>query len=250
MKKIRFAFLAAFLVSLFTIFVASAQTGQLALKMSRDWGYGGLNGDIEGLFSMHVTGPADLARVNFFIDDTKTGQVVQAPFDLQFNTDNYPLGSHQMYAIGYSTGGLEYRSNTIVGNFVPKQDMMKILLPVLIIVLVAILLSALVPFLASRSKHTSIPLGMERNYGPGGGGICPKCHRPFALPLFSAHLGFSKLAVCPSCGKWSLVRVESIDKLRQAEKAELESAKPEQPSDASEEEKLRKEIDDSKFQGS
>jgi hypothetical protein len=107
-----------------------------------------------------------------------------------------------------------------------------------------------VPFLANRSKHANIPPGTERSYGAGGGGICPNCHRPFALPLLSAHLGFSKLAVCPSCGKWSLVRVESINKLREAERAELESVKPEKKTGVSEEETLRKEIDDSKFQSS
>jgi hypothetical protein len=46
------------------------------------------------------------------------------------------------------------------------------------------------------------------------------------------------------------VRVESIDKLRAAEKAELETAKPENISALSEDEKLRKDIDDSKYQGS
>ena len=250
MKKIRLACLLAILFSLSTFFAAYAQTDQLSLKMSRDFGYGGFNGDIQGLFSMHVTGPADLARVEFYIDQTKIGQVTQAPFNLQFSTDNYGLGSHQLSAIGYSAGGQEYRSNVITGNFVPKQASLKFILPVLGIVLVALALSSIVPFLGSRRKGSSIPLGSERNYGAGGGGICPNCHRPFALPLFSAHLGFSKLAICPFCSKVSLVRVQSIDKLREAEQAELAGANPIAPTEASEEEKLRKEIDDSKFQGS
>ena len=250
MKKIRIACLVALLVSLFTVFGVFAQTGQLTLRMSRDFGYGGFNGDIEGLFSMHVTGPADLSRVEFYIDETKIGQVDQPQFNLQFNTDNYPLGTHQLYAIGYTAGGQEYRSNVIAGNFVPKQSSLQFILPILGVVVLAILLSALVPMLANRGKRSSLPLGAERKYGAGGGGICPKCQRPFSLPIFSAHLGFSKLAVCPYCGKWSLVRVEPINKLREAEQAELESAKPENMVEASEEEKLRKEIDDSKYQGS
>jgi hypothetical protein len=250
MKKLRVACLLAVLFSLSTFFAAFAQKGELSLRMSRDWGYGGLNGDIEGLFSMHVTGPADLTKVEFYIDDTKIGQVNQGPFNLQFNTDNYALGSHQLYAIGYSTNGQVYRSNIVTGNFVPKQSSMKVVLPVLGIIFAAVLLSAIVPFLAGRRKGAIIPLGSERNYGMGGGGICPNCHRPFALPLFSAHLGFSKLAVCPSCGKWNLVRVQTIDKLREAEKAELEWSKPGEAHDASEDEKLRKEINDSKYQDS
>jgi hypothetical protein len=250
MKKIRFAGLMAILLGLISVLPVFAQTGQLTLSLSRDWGYGGLNGDIEGLFSMHASGPAGLARVEFYIDETKIGQVTQAPFNLQFNTDNYALGNHQLYAVGYSTGGQEYRSNVIIGNFVPKQSTLGIILPILGVVVVAILLSALVPLLANRGKRSSIPLGTERNYGVSGGGICPNCHRPFALPFFSAHFGFSKLAVCPFCGKWSLVRVQSINTLREAEKAELEWAKPDKPNETSEEEKLRKDIDDSKYQGS
>jgi len=247
MKKMQASLLLAFFTSLLVANTVLAQAGQLTLKMSRDWGYGGFNGDIEGLFSMHVTGPADLARVDFYIDNTKIGEVSQVPINLQFNTDNYPLGSHQLYAVGYSTSGQEYRSNTILANFVPKQSTLKFILPVLGVVVAAILIAMLVPFLARRGKHLSIPLGGERNYGVAGGGICPKCHRPFALPLFSLHLGFSKLAHCPFCSKWSLVRVESIGKLHEAEKAELEWGKGE-VKDESEEEKLRKEIDDSKYQ--
>jgi len=45
------------------------------------------------------------------------------------------------------------------------------------------------------------------------------------------------------------VRIESIGKLRKAEKAELEWAKSEHPFEIPEEEKLIKEIDDSKYQG-
>jgi hypothetical protein len=250
MKKFLFAVLVAVLVSLFMVFGVFAQMSQLSLNMSRDWGYGGLNGDIEGLFSMHVSGPADLKRVDFFIDKTQIGELTKAPFNLQFNTDNYPLGSHQMYAVGFSTSGQQFRSNIITGNFVPKQSSLNFILPVLGIVVVAILLSVLLPFLINRGKRTSLALGTERKYGVSGGAICPNCHRPFTLPLLTAHVGFSKLAVCPFCGKLSLMKVESISTLREAEKAELESAKPENPSTISEDEKLRKEIDDSKYQSS
>jgi hypothetical protein len=248
-KKLYLAFLVAFLFSLIAVSAALAQVEQLTLKMSRDWGYGGFNGDIEGLFSMRVTGPTDLTRVEYYIDNTKIGEVKELPFALQFTTDNYPIGLHRLYAVGYSSSGQEYRSNVISANFVPKQSTTKIILPVLGVILVAILLSTLVPLLANRGKRLSIPLGTERKYGAGGGGICPNCHRPFALPLLSANLGFSKFAACPFCGKWSLVRKESISKLREAEKAELEWVEPELPSKIPEEEKLRKEIDDSKYQG-
>jgi hypothetical protein len=113
---------------------------------------------------------------------------------------------------------------------------------------VALLLSTLGPLLANRGKRVSLSLGAERNYGIRGGAICPKCQRPFALPLLSAHLGFSRVAVCPYCGKLSLVRAESIDKLREAEKAELGQGAADTPR-VEEEDKLHKDLDDSKYQG-
>jgi hypothetical protein len=249
MRKLQITIVAVVLLNLALVFGAFAQTEQLVLKMSRDWGYGGFNGDIEGLFSMRVTGPADLVRVDYFIDETKIGEVTQAPFNLQFSTEDYPFGLHNMYVVGYSSSGQEYRSNVISANFVPKQSSTKILLPVFGVILLAILLSTLVPFLSSRGKSSKLPFGAERKYGAGGGGICPKCHRPFALPLLSAHLGFNKLAVCPFCNKWGLIKVETIEKLRSAEKAELEWARSEKISGTLDEEKIRKDIDDSKYQG-
>ena len=246
MKKIPIALLITALVSLLVVTAAFAQTEELTLRMSRDFGYGGLNNDIQGLFSMKVTGPADLARVVFYIDSTAIGEITQAPFNLQFNTDNYSLGQHKLYAVGYSSSGLQYNSNIINSNFVPASESTKIVVPILVIVFGAILLSFIVPLVTGRGKTQNLPLGAERKYGLAGG-VCPKCQRPFALPVISMHLGFSKLARCPYCGKYSLVRVESIDKLREAEKAELEWGKVE-VKEETEDEKLRKEIDDSKYQ--
>jgi hypothetical protein len=249
MKKVTIAFLISAILSLFVVLSISAQTEQLTLKMSRDWGYGGLNGDIQGLFSMRVSGPGDLARVEFFIDDLKIGEIVQAPFNLQFSTDNYPLGFHRLYAIGYTISGTEYRSKIITTNFVPKQSTAKVIIPVFGVILLAVLLSAVVPFLASRGKRLDLPLGAERNYGIAGGAVCPKCKRPYRLPFLSMNMGFKKLSPCPFCGKWSLVRVRSIAELRQAEKAELEWGGTEATIPARDDETLRKELDDSKYQG-
>jgi hypothetical protein len=246
MKRIRYILLVFALLALAIPFSVAGQDQSLSLRLSRDWGYGGFNGDIQGLFTMHVTGPADLARVVFMIDSTTIGEVDQAPFNLQFTTDSYPLGIHTLSAKGYSASGQEYASNSIQANFVPPQNIGKMIFPILGIVLAAILLSAFVPFLASR-RTVKLPLGAERNYGLRGGAICPKCHRPFPLPLFGANLGFSKFVVCPYCGKASLVKPATIETLRQAERAELENAQmpSQQPPEG---EQLKKDMDDSKYQ--
>jgi hypothetical protein len=225
MKRIQFAILIAVLVSQFAVAAVIAQTEELTLKMSRDFGYGGFNNDIQGLFSIKITGPADLRRVVFYIDSTAIGEVSQAPFNLQFNTDNYPLGAHNLYAIGFSSSGYQYSSNSIICNFVPASQgtktALQIVVPLLVIVFGAILLSFIVPLVARRG--------------------------PFALPLFSLNLGLSKFARCPYCGKWSSVRIQTLAKLQEAERAELEWGRAE-VMEETEEEKLRKELDDSKYQ--
>lgn len=229
--------------------MALAQSALLTLNLSRDWGYGGFNGDIQGLFSMHVTGPTDLARVEFFIDVAKIGDLSQAPFNLQFNTGDFPLGVHKLSAIGYTSSGVEYTSNEISVNFVPAQSTWKFIAPVLVVVVLAVLLAAGIPLLGRRGKRTSIPLGAERDYGPNGGAICPRCHRPFVLPLLGMHVGFSKIAACPHCGKWSLVGRESLEKLRQAEKDELAMAQSEGTIPGKvQEDREHKDLDDSKYQ--
>jgi DNA-directed RNA polymerase subunit RPC12/RpoP len=252
MKKIRIALLLSLTFGLLAATAAFAQTPQLTLRMSRDFGYGGFNGDIQGLFSMKVTGPADLARVVFYIDDASIGEVTKAPFNLQFTTDNYPIGQRKLYAVGYSSSGQEYQSNIITANFVPASEgnkaALQIVIPVLVVVFGAIVLSFVVPMLTGGGKLQNLPLGAERKYGFKGGGICPKCKRPFVLPLFSMNLGLSKLARCPYCGKTGVVRVQSLAKLREAEKAELEWGQAE-VKEETEEEKLRKSLDDSKYQG-
>jgi len=249
MKKTGIALYLGLAASLLVVGMALAQSAGLSLKLSRDWGYGGLNGDIQGLFSMRVSGPTDLVRVEYFMDSTKIGELDQAPYNLQFNTDDYPLGAHQLSAVGHSSSGQTYSSNVISANFVPPQSPLKFILPVLVVVVLAILLSALVPILAGRRKGKSLPLAAERNYGVSGGAICPKCHRPFVLPLFGLHLGFSKLAACPYCGKWSLVGRESLENLRQAEKDELTMSRPSgQVGGPKSDEQDRKDLEDSKYQ--
>ncbi len=155
-----------------------------------------------------------------------------------------------MSATGFSSSGQQYTSNKITSNFVTasvgNKAGLQIVIPVLVIVFGAILLSFVIPLISGRGKNQNLPLGAERKYGSAGG-ICPKCHRPFALPFFGLNLGISKLARCPYCGKWSAVRIQSLSKLREAEQAELEWGKA-NVQEETEEERLRKEIDNSKFQ--
>jgi hypothetical protein len=251
MKKIRFALFFAALVSLVAATAVFAQTEGLTLKLSKDFGYSGFGSDIQGTFSMRITGPANLARVDFYIDETQIGEVTQAPFNLQFVTDNYSLGTHSLHATGFTTDGLQLTSNTITSNFISSTAANKstfgIILPILVVVVAALLLATLIPVLAGR-KTVQLAPGTPRNY-PMGGGICPKCGRPYAYHFYALKLGFGKMDRCPYCGRYGFTRYASLDKLRAAEQAELEGAKAQVP-EISEEEKLKKDLDNSKYEGS
>jgi DNA-directed RNA polymerase subunit RPC12/RpoP len=250
MKGVRILCLMALFVCLAAAAPALAQGEELTLRLSRDWGYGGFNNDIQGTFSMKVTGPDDLARVEFYIDDAQIGEDTSAPFKFQFVTDNYPLGAHSLWAMGYAAGGQELRSQAVSATFVPASAttgmLLKIFVPLAAVIVGAILLAALVSIVTGR-KLKSLPPGTPRQY-PLGGAVCPKCGRPFAMHLLGLNLLSGKLDRCPYCGKWSVVRRVPLAKLRDAEQAELEAAQgpvPETP----EEEKLRQKLDDSKYQG-
>ncbi len=255
MKKFSSMIKILFVLFLITTSLANAQApNELELTLSRDFGYGGLNNDIQGLFTMKIKNPpANLAMVDFLIDSTSMGEVTQSPFSLSFNTDSYPLGVHSLSAIGYTTDGNQLNSNIIQVNFVPAgsgmEAVVKIIVPVVLLIVLIGLISVFLPLILSKGKIASTPLGTPRKYGIGGGAICPKCSRPFTLRLWWINLGFKKIDRCPYCGKWSYVRRSTLPELQAAEAAELAQALPENPViGETEADKLKKELDDSRYQ--
>jgi DNA-directed RNA polymerase subunit RPC12/RpoP len=235
--------------------IAGAQSaGELELGLSRDWGYGGFGNDIQGLFTIKVNDhPPNLSRVVFLIDGKPIGEDAQSPFSLQFNTDSYPLGVHTLSAAGYLSSGQELGSSEINAEFVPAGAATgaigKILIPIGGLILLMILLSFALPLIRSKGKLSSQPAGTPRNYGIGGGAICPKCSRPFPLRLWFINLGLHKIDRCPYCGKWSFVRPRQLVELRAAEAAELARSnhEPAFPGESGAD-KLKKELDESRYQ--
>lgn len=253
MNKHFFTMMLCLLLTLSVVSPVGAQEDEmLTLRINRDFGYGGLGNDIQGLFSMEIRNPPDnLVRVEFSIDGELIAEDSEAPFKIQFSTDNYPLGEHVLAATGYTNGGLSIPSNSFTMEFVSPeagwQAAGKIVGPILGIVLVVILVSFITTFLAGR-KQSTIPAGTPRNYGIKGGSICPKCTRPFAFKFLSLNIGpFHKMDRCPNCGRWGFFRRRSLDELRAAEAAEAYGAEKYEP-DLSEEEKLRKDLEDSRYQ--
>lgn len=226
---------------------------ELTLSLSRDWGYASGTGSIQGTFSMRASGPDDLVRVVFFIDGAPIGEATQPPFRLQFHTGDYALGEHSLSAVGYTAAGRELQSRPFRRIFVSAEEGMqtagKIIIPLLAVVFAIMILSYGLPALLGRGKKTHLAPGTPRNYGPVGGTVCPKCGRPFALHFFKLNLLVGALDRCPYCGRWSLVHRYDLEALRRAEAAELQDAASasEPAAGLTEEERLRKELDDSRF---
>ncbi|MCW5860319.1 MAG: hypothetical protein KIS63_18655, partial [Caldilineales bacterium] len=115
-------FLLALLLSLLLVAPVSGQATELTLSLSRDWGYGGFNGRIQGTFSFHVKGPEDLVAVQFFIDDQLVGADAQSPWRYQFNTDAFALGPHRLHASGQTASGKQLTSNVVESVFVAESE--------------------------------------------------------------------------------------------------------------------------------
>ncbi|MEP7356734.1 MAG: hypothetical protein ABI847_05805 [Anaerolineales bacterium] len=228
---------------------AHAQADELTLSVHRIFGYDGFS-QIQGNFRLEAAGPATLTSVTFKIDATIVAKVSQSPFRVDFVTDNYPLGWHDLTATGQTSDGRALTSAPRRFEFVSAsqgwQAVGKILVPLLIVVGLALVIGLGVPLVqAFRGKPAPVAPGTPRRYGLMGGAICPKCHRPFARHWWGLNAGLGKFDRCDNCGKWSVVRAAPLDKLRAAEAAEIEHtvAAP----DLSPEEKLRRQLDDSKY---
>lgn len=238
------------LLTLFWITHVQAQEESLRLTLSRDWGYGG-GRDIQGLFSLKASGPADLERVAFYLDDTLLAEDTEPPFRVRFNTDDYPLGDHTLSAVGYTKNGQRLEAQPIRVHFVSAEvgwkTAGKIIGLVFAVIVAGMALSLLLPISRRGRVTANLPPGTPRAY-PLGGGICPHCQRPFAFHLWGLNLVAGKLDRCPYCGKWRLVQRRSLEELRAAERAELERHRAPSPEETSEEERLKRALDESRYQ--
>jgi hypothetical protein len=227
-----------------------AQTDELQLLVRRNIGYGA-GSQIQGSFRMQATGPADLASVTFKIDEQVVATVTAAPFQVDFNTDSYALGSHTLVAEGQTASGRQLASAPSVFEFVSAavgwQAAGRLALPILGVLGVLVVIAVGASLLdMRRSRRSPVPLGAPRRYGLLGGAICPKCGRPFSRHWWALNAGVGKLDRCPQCGRWGVVRALPLEQLRAAEAAELDQAKAVTP-ELSAEEKLRRQLDESRF---
>lgn len=235
------------------VFIAAAQAETpIALGLRRNFGYSSGSGDVQGNFTLKATPNQAVERVVFYLDEQVMGEAASEPYELRFVTDNYPAGVHNLSAKGYTASGQELDSNVIRVNFVTAEASRKSMYTILGITFGAVILVSVIswaiPTLLGR-KAKPVPLGAQRNYGVMGGSICPRCLRPFPRSLMGFNMLVGRLERCPHCGKWSIVQRASLEALRAAEQAELAQAGEEVAAPSlSEEERLRKELDDSRYQ--
>lgn len=248
MKKLS-ALLAALLL-LVSASPALAQEGmpELRIRLTRDFGYGGFDNRIEGRFSMRAGDADGFVRVDFYIDDELIGSRVEAPFNLQFHTENFDEGARTMYAIGVTSDGTEVRSNEYTRVFISGAEVgdsvRGMLIPLLGIVALATAISVFLPRLIWGRK--GYKLG---DYGALGGAVCKRCAKPFKRHVWAPNMVTGKLERCPHCGKWQIARratppeLEAAEALLKAEAGEGGGAAKTE----SEEDKLRRQIDESRF---
>lgn len=116
----------------------------------------------------------------------------------------------------------------------------------IILLVIAIIAFRVLPNLVSKSKGDS---QHRSGYGVFGGVVCPNCDLPYGRKIGSINLGIGSLNRCPHCGKWRVVRRASPEALTEAEaRLDGQAGPTEEKSQISEEEKLRRELDDSRFE--
>jgi hypothetical protein len=231
---------------------ALAQADQpLSLRLSRDFGYSSGTGKIQGAFSITASGPENLGRVIFKIDDQVIGEASESPFRLRFSTSDYPLGVHTITAAGMMSDGTQLESKLARVEFVSAEEgwqaAAKIGIPIIVVVFGIMLAGILLPLILGRGRRTQLPAGARRSYGMLGGGICPRCRRPFALHVYGLNLISGKLERCPFCGRWSLVRRRSLEELRAAEAAELKANDSGAGLPDNSEEEYRRQVEESRY---
>jgi hypothetical protein len=227
----------------------AAQESETSLQLSveRDFGFS-MSGRIQGKFTLRVSGPDDLTRVEFLIDDVIMATDQEPPFSYSFSTGDYESGVHLISAMGYTALGKVVQSPVHRYEFVSADEGLRIVAGIVIPILggtvALVLIAAVGTMLLGRRK------GRPRigEYGAAGGAICARCGLPYSRHFFSPNLLIGKLERCPHCGKWAIVRRATQEALERAEaRLATEEARGGLEFE-SEEEKLRRQIEDSRFE--
>ncbi len=247
MKRIIIAII-SFIFVIFFPTPTHAQSDTITLRLSRDWGYGGPNGRIEGTFSMRVSGPENMSEVRFFIDAEMVAIDTTSPFQYQFKTGSFSPGQHTLSASGTLSDGTELQASTMQRTFLTKDeantDTRGLVIPILVGVGAITLIATVVPLLLGKKREHK-----PGEYGMAGGAICPRCTYPYSRNYLSPNLVVGKLERCPHCGKWAIARRATQGALEEAENRLAHRDKGSSEDHAAKTAKgLEKLIDESRFE--
>ncbi len=227
--------------------VAWAQTTEsIDLRVSKDFGFQAGN-RLQGTISMWAEGAGDdIVEVTFRIDGQVVGVDREAPFRQQFHTGDYALGTHALSAVGLRSDGAEIATAERTVEFVTAEEGWRVGLqiggPILALALIVSLLGTIGPVLLGR-RHP-FRLG---EYGAAGGAVCPRCRLPYSRHALAPNLLMVKLGRCPHCGRWAFARAASRAELDAAEKRVRDDSQRGALEVTDEQERLRREIDDSRY---
>ncbi len=248
MKKRTLLFALMIVVLSVTPVMAQGDSPELKIRLNRDFGYGGFDNKIQGRFSIRVSDAEEFEQVDFYMDDVLLESVSEEPFRVQFRTENYGDGPHQIFAIGLTADGQEIRSNEIVRVFISPEDVRQsmggLVLPIIGIIVLAALVSTFLPRLLWGKK--GVILG---EYGMAGGSVCKKCGKPFSRHVWAPNMIAGKLESCPHCRKWQIASRATPDQLEAAEKLVFDDGGSSMQASGgeSEEDRLDRQIDDSRY---
>jgi ribosomal protein L32 len=228
--------------------MAQDEQPELEINLTRDFGYGGFGNDIQGTFTIKVSGPDDLIEVAFYLDDVLIGTDDESPFRLQFKTDSYEPGLHTIYAVGTRSDGTKLETRQLIRDFLSSEEAnsktINIVGPILGITAVVMVISYLIPMLTGKNGAQR-PIGQ---YSAAGGTVCPRCGFPFSRNVLSPNLVLGKLERCPHCGKWSIRARASQADLFAAEERLRAAQEENTPIETDPEESLKRALDESRFE--
>jgi hypothetical protein len=242
------------------IFAGQAQQPEYRLDTQRNFGYGA-GSNVRGDFTHRIyADPAakdQIAAVTYRIDGQTMAEVNTPPFEYRYNTDAYPSGWHKFDAVVTTKDGRNVTTPEVALNLLSaaqqNEGMQRIFGPLAVglVALAGLGIAAQLLFMRKGSANTA--LGAPRRYGLKGGTICPRCGRPYARHFWSLNLLVGALDRCDYCGKVAVVRRYPADVLAAAERAEVEalanseSSLPAAENAMTEEERMKKLLEDSKY---
>ncbi len=116
-QAIQVTFLAILLLSINGSVFGLTTDAELTINydVSRNLGMG-LGPFIQGTFTIQVSGPDDLVRVEFYLDDVLMKNDTTDPFSWKFDTSSFGSGEHEFKITGYNANnqGTVMYSKTVV----------------------------------------------------------------------------------------------------------------------------------------